>query len=393
MITEEQEERRTKFTKELDKTSFYHLEDIFGVFNEYMTLDHDSIESYIVGGAIRDLLTGKTAKDFDIVTNIPYGFLELRFEKAGWTVSATGKAFLVISIQKDGRQYEIANFRKDGVYLDGRRPETVEIGTLEEDANRRDFTVNALYYNYNTGELKDPTEKGFNDIKRKVLRFIGKPKDRIKEDYLRIFRFYRFLAAKDIFKLDLSKHNQSSFQLVRKTIGLVLYTVKYLIMFPVFAFFWFLVLVVLLSFMSKDQQIENVMLVSMAIVGSIRVAAYYNEDLSRDLAKILPFAMLGIMLIDSSILASVSTSIGNIREIGTKFELILYYLILIVAMEFVLRSIYLVMSSLMSYSDRLQKKESEKKTAKGLEGVASDSTEAEGAVQPAGQAPASASGS
>ena len=63
-----------------------------------------------------------------------------------------------------------------------------------------------------------------------------------------IFRFYRFLAAKDIFKLDVSKHNNSSFKLVRKTIGLGLYIVKYLIMFPVFAFFWFLVLAVLLSF-------------------------------------------------------------------------------------------------------------------------------------------------
>ncbi len=207
-----------------------------------------------------------------------------------------------------------------------------------------------------------------------------------------IFRFYRFLAAKDIFKLDVSKHNNSSFKLVKKTIGLGLYIVKYMIMFPVFAFFWFLVLAVLLSFMSKDQQVENVMLVSMAIVGAIRVAAYYNEDLSRDLAKISPFAMLGIMLIDSSILASLSTSISNIRQIGSNFELILYYLILIVAMEFVLRFIYVIMSSLMSYSDGLQKEEAETELLKGSETVASDSSVTDGAVQPGSQAPASASG-
>ncbi len=208
-----------------------------------------------------------------------------------------------------------------------------------------------------------------------------------------IFRFYRFLAAKDIFKLDLSKHNHASFKLLRKTIGLALYTIKYLIMFPVFAFFWFLVLAVLLSFMSKNQQMENVMLVSMAIVGAIRVAAYYNEDLSRDLAKILPFAMLGIMLIDSSILATLSTSVANIRQIGSNFELILYYLILIVAMEFVLRIIYLVMSSLMSYSDGLQNEEAEKELMKGHEVVVSDSPETDGAIQPGSQAPASAPGS
>ena len=189
-----EEQQKIKFTKELDKTSFYHLEDIFGIFDECSTGYKDSVQSYIVGGAIRDMLTGNKPKDFDIVTSIPYNLLETYFAKAGWTVSRTGKAFFVLSIQKDGRQYEIANFRKDGIYLDGRRPETVEIGTLKDDAQRRDFTVNALYYNYVTGELKDPTGRGFEDVNRKVLRFIGKPKERIKEDYLRIFRFYRFLA-------------------------------------------------------------------------------------------------------------------------------------------------------------------------------------------------------
>ena len=208
-----------------------------------------------------------------------------------------------------------------------------------------------------------------------------------------IFRFYRFLAAKDIFKLDLSKQNHARFKLVRKTIGLALYTVKYLIMFPVFAFFWFLVLAVLLSFMSKNQQIENVMLVSMAIVGAIRVAAYYNEDLSRDLAKILPFAMLGIMLIDSSILATFSTSVSNIRAIGSNFELILYYLILIVAMEFVLRTVYLVMSSLMSYSDHLQKGKAENDLVERPGVAEADLVDTEGAIQPGSQAPASASSS
>ncbi len=210
-----------------------------------------------------------------------------------------------------------------------------------------------------------------------------------------IFRFYRFLAAKDIFKLDLAKHNHARFKVVRKAVGLFFYTTKYLIMFPVFAFFWFMVLAVLLSFMSRDQQMENVMLVSMAIVGAIRVAAYYNEDLSRDLAKILPFAMLGIMLIDSSILASLSTSVSNIRQIGNNLELMLYYLILIVAMEFVLRIIYSIMSSLMSYSDRLQKDEAEKKLTNSSEVAASHSPETDGAMQPGqgSQAPASASGS
>ena len=93
---------------------------------------------------------------------------------------------------------EIANFRKDGVTLDGRRPVEVEIGTIEEDAVRRDFTINALYENPITGQILDPTGKGLSDIKSRTLRFVGKPKDRIREDYLRVFRFFRFLACKNL---------------------------------------------------------------------------------------------------------------------------------------------------------------------------------------------------
>lgn len=95
----------------------------------------------------------------------------------------------------NGDLYEVVEWE----YLhNGRRPTNVEIGTIEEDAVRRDFTINALYENPITGQILDPTGKGLSDVKNKVLRFIGNPKERIKEDYLRLFRFYRFLACKDL---------------------------------------------------------------------------------------------------------------------------------------------------------------------------------------------------
>ena len=152
--------------------------------------------NFLVGGCVRDKLSSppRAPKDFDIVTDLPMDAVEVLFVSNGWEVKDTGKAFLVLSISKEGQQYEIANFRKDGVYSDGRRPEAVQIGTIEEDANRRDFTINALYWNPKVNEFLDPTGKGMADLKSKTLRFIGKPKDRIKEDYLRVFRFYRFLA-------------------------------------------------------------------------------------------------------------------------------------------------------------------------------------------------------
>jgi tRNA nucleotidyltransferase/poly(A) polymerase len=159
-----------------------------------MILKNRSKNNYLVGGCVRDYLLHVEPKDFDIVTDITYNVLEKDFANAGWKVSTNGKAFLVLNISKNGRQYEIANFRKDGVYKDGRRPESVEVGTIDEDAARRDFTINALYFDVNTFEMTDPTGKGQSDIQKKILRFIGRPEDRIKEDYLRIFRFYRFAA-------------------------------------------------------------------------------------------------------------------------------------------------------------------------------------------------------
>lgn len=95
----------------------------------------------------------------------------------------------------DTSKYEVVEWEYEH---DGRRPTEVEIGTIHDDAMRRDFTINALYENPVTGEILDPTGKGLSDVKNRVLRFIGNPKDRIQEDYLRVFRFYRFLACKGL---------------------------------------------------------------------------------------------------------------------------------------------------------------------------------------------------
>ena len=168
------------------------------VMQVFLILDGVSKNNYLVGGCVRDMLLNRTPADYDFVTDATLDTVEKAFTEAGWKVSLTGKQFLVVSISKDGEQYEIANFRKDGVSTDGRRPDTVEIGTIEEDAKRRDFTINALYLKPGRftadmlDELVDPTGQGQTDLYNKTLRFIGKPEDRIREDFLRVFRFYRF---------------------------------------------------------------------------------------------------------------------------------------------------------------------------------------------------------
>lgn len=151
-------------------------------------------KTYLVGGCVRDMLLGKTPKDFDIVTsaNIPV-MHEGKDTFDGWKVDYVGQHFGVYIFSKNGRQFDVANFRKD-LGGDGRHSVAQFLGaTLEDDAARRDFTINSIYYDPFTGEFIDPN-KGMDDIKSKTLKFIGKPHERIKEDYLRVFRFYRFLA-------------------------------------------------------------------------------------------------------------------------------------------------------------------------------------------------------
>lgn len=158
----------------------------------FYILSQQSSNNYLVGGCVRDGFLGAESKDYDIVTDVHMDVSKPLFEEAGWKVKECGEAFLVLNISKDGEQFEIANFRKDGIYLDGRRPTEVEIGTIHDDAMRRDLTINSLYENPLTGEILDPTGKGLSDLKNKIIRFVGKPEDRIREDYLRLWRALRF---------------------------------------------------------------------------------------------------------------------------------------------------------------------------------------------------------
>lgn len=153
-----------------------------------------------------------------------------------------------------------------------------------------------------------------------------------------VFKYYRFVASKDMFALDLSRFEERSFRWARSTLHVILYVVKYLIVFPVFAFFWFAVLTLILAFLSKDQTFSETLLVALATVSAIRVTAYYQEDLSRDLAKILPFAVLAIFLIDAEFF-SVAESLDILKEAGDYTEKIVYSLTFIVGLELVLRTV------------------------------------------------------
>ncbi len=151
-----------------------------------------------------------------------------------------------------------------------------------------------------------------------------------------VFKFYRFVAARDMFALDLSRYEESRVRWLRAVLHMVMYVAKYIILFPVFAFFWFAALTAILAFLSKDQSFAEVLLMALATVAAIRVTAYYSEELSRDLAKILPFAVLGLFLIDASFF-TVSESLGMLEGARDHTEEIFYYLVFLIALEFALR--------------------------------------------------------
>ncbi len=153
-----------------------------------------------------------------------------------------------------------------------------------------------------------------------------------------VFKFYRFVAARDIFVLDLARYEGLSFRWAKSLFHLVVYVVKYLLLFPVFAFFWFAILTVTLTFLSKEQTFSETLLIALVTVSAIRVTAYYKEDLARDLAKILPFAVLSALIINASF-SSVSDSLDRLRMAGDHSETIFYYLVFLIALEFVLRLI------------------------------------------------------
>ncbi len=146
-------------------------------------------EAYLAGGSVRDRLLGREPLDHDIATSAPPEEVCRLFPR---TVPV-GAQFGVILVIDRGARYEVATFRSDDAYVDGRRPTQVHFGTAQEDALRRDFTINALFADPVTGEIHDYVG-GAADLRAGVIRAIGDPRARIAEDRLRMLRAVRFAA-------------------------------------------------------------------------------------------------------------------------------------------------------------------------------------------------------
>ncbi|RYZ78960.1 MAG: hypothetical protein EOP06_28090, partial [Proteobacteria bacterium] len=155
----------------------------------YHTLNQNGYKAYLAGGCVRDALLGRVANDLDLATDATPDTVESLFTK---TV-AVGKAFGVILVIVDGVSIEVATFRSDGMYADGRRPDKVVFTTPEQDAQRRDFTVNALFYDLHESRVLDFVG-GVDDLQAQSLKAVGNPEARFREDHLRLLRAIRFSA-------------------------------------------------------------------------------------------------------------------------------------------------------------------------------------------------------
>src|SRR6266496_4002763 len=152
--------------------------------------------AYFAGGCVRDMVRGLIPKDYDIVTDARPEAVQGIFQR---TV-AVGAHFGVIIVLENGFQFEVATFRSDDAYIDGRHPSAVCFSSPEEDAKRRDFTINGMFYDPVAEEVIDFVG-GRSDVAAKLVRAIGDPAQRFAEDRLRMLRAVRFATVLD-YKID-----------------------------------------------------------------------------------------------------------------------------------------------------------------------------------------------
>ncbi len=146
-------------------------------------------QAYLAGGCVRDLLLRRPPADFDIATSATPEEIQALFPRT----IPVGAAFGVVRVAADGGEYEVATFRAEGPYLDGRHPSSVRYATARDDVFRRDFTVNGLLYDPETAEVIDWVG-GRADLEAGVIRTIGDPAARFAEDHLRMLRAVRQAA-------------------------------------------------------------------------------------------------------------------------------------------------------------------------------------------------------
>ena len=151
-----------------------------------------------------------------------------------------------------------------------------------------------------------------------------------------VWKFYRFMAKKDVIELNLWKYIKTEENIIRKFVASVFYIVEYIIVIPFLVFFWYAILSLFFLVLAKEQTLANILLIGMSIVAAVRITAYFNEDLSKDIAKLFPLTLLAVFLMTPNFF-SVNTLIDRIKEIPDFLYQMAYYIIFVVILEIILR--------------------------------------------------------
>src|SRR3989344_1036330 len=169
-----------------------------------------------------------------------------------------------------------------------------------------------------------------------------------------IWYFYKFLSKRDILELNLKKYNNASHPFLEKLLATSLFTLEYLIILPFLVFFWFGVFSIFLLLLSESQDVPPLLLISTAIISSIRVVAYINNSLAEDLAKILPFTLLVTFTLNFNLI-SLGEVFMRLYGIPQLLKIIFMYLGYILMTEFILRLFYSLYIFLHSNDDSVMR--------------------------------------
>ena len=143
-----------------------------------------------------------------------------------------------------------------------------------------------------------------------------------------IFKFYKFISKKDMFRMGDRRRNSAAMKIA--------FVLEYIFLYPVIAFSWFLVISILLSMLSVILTIGDIFMISMSVLATVRITSYYNEDLSSDIAKLIPYALLGVFLLDIKVF-SPEIPFKILNKIGSASPILLYYFTFLVLVEFSLK--------------------------------------------------------
>jgi len=151
-----------------------------------------------------------------------------------------------------------------------------------------------------------------------------------------IWKFYRFISTKNLLSLNLSRYNKFERPFSAKALAVFFYFIEYILILPFFIMFWFSAFTIFLIILTDSLPVGSLLIISAMVIAAIRMTAYYKEDLSKDVAKMLPFALLSVSILNPEFL-NIERIIGNITRLPEFFGEIATYLILIIVIELILR--------------------------------------------------------